>query len=113
MTTVPAGEQHTGTLNLTGEGNEAKGSGISDETVEAALQAWGEADWARSIAQFPDRHACMRAALEAAAPAIRQQVAEQIAATIEARRDADDSTQEFRKGLGLAARYARTIGGTA
>lgn len=124
MTALPAGEQRTGTVNLTGEGNEAKGSGISDETVEAAYQA----HLSKTLTTYHQWHGnprdAMRAALEAAAPAIRQQVAEEIAAKLDERHrgnlalsggDLDIIPRDGRVGLATgyqrAAQIAREIGG--
>lgn len=78
----PAGEHHTGTLNLAGEGN-APASPISNELVKTAAEHMhgveetyvGPSSYAPHIVQM-----LARAALEAAYPAIRQQVAEEIAA---------------------------------
>jgi hypothetical protein len=88
MTTQPAGEHHTGTLNLTGEGNEPA-SPISDDTIEQAAKAACEFVYPpkthRAWIDVDDyEQDCWRATartlLEAAHPAIRQQVAEEIAA---------------------------------
>ncbi|HEY3559635.1 MAG TPA: hypothetical protein VGL05_19335 [Kribbella sp.] len=68
----PAGEHHTGTLNLAGQGNPEPASPISDEIVQIAEQA------------YETFGAGMQDALEAAYPAIRQHVAEQIAAALDA-----------------------------
>jgi hypothetical protein len=74
--TQPAGEHHTGSLDLTGEGN------APEADLPISMEILGTA-WAATtgcpIAEI-------RAALVAAYPAIRQQVAEEIAAAIAVRR---------------------------
>lgn len=88
MTTQPAGEHHTGTLNLTGEGN-APASPISDEVVEVGYMAIAAEYNTRTdtVERLMRRDA--RNVLEAAYPTIRQQIAEEIAAAIEQQRDPD------------------------
>lgn len=104
------GEHHTGTLNLTGEGNEP-GSHISDEMVLAAANA---------VHAFRGTgHAAIRDALEAAYPAIRQQVAEEIATECERRSKIADRDSDRRSGVRegmvvtwlMAEKVAREIGG--
>lgn len=81
MTTQPAGEHHTGTLNLAGQGNPPQ---VPARDVVAALlwvEIWDD-NTPYSAASPAARSECEAAAdriLEAAYPAIRQQVAEQIA----------------------------------
>jgi hypothetical protein len=96
MTAQPAGEQHTGSLNLAGEGNEAEDrlpNNIDPQAVEAAARAHIENagwDW-NDLDQGDLDHdatkavliADMRIALRAAYPAIRQQVAEEIAVALD------------------------------
>lgn len=127
MTSLPAGEQHTGTLNLTGHGNpqEAAG-GISDEAVEnTAIALFAQSQvgepypvrWFDNYASKDEWRAMARAALEAAAPAIRQQAAEEIAAAIEAEQDIPHAftsgvpTAVRDRILRRAATIARDIGG--
>lgn len=90
-TPQPAGEQHTGSLNLTGEGNEP-GSPISDEMIEQAAKAACEFVYPpkthRAWEDVDDfEQASWRATasvlLLAAYPAIRLQVAEEIAVALE------------------------------
>jgi hypothetical protein len=85
--TQPAGEHHTGTLDLAGQGNPGTPL-IPDAAVEKA----GRAYWVNyqpeeasglNIALSPHHQAAIRAALESAYPAIRQQVAEEIAVATE------------------------------
>lgn len=118
MTATPAGEQHTGSLGLTGEGQET--GPISEAMVGAGWVAAGH------TTLHGDRAAQIRAALEAAYPAIRQQVAEEIAAALDERHrsnlaitggDKDIIPREGRVGLATgyqrAAQIARDIGGQA
>jgi len=77
--TQPAGEHHTGSLDLTGEGN-------APEVSDALIAKMELAYWAAQEGE-PVTNRCtagMRAALTAAYSAIRQQVAEEIAARAEA-----------------------------
>lgn len=82
----PAGEHHTGTLNLAGQGNPTP-SPTSDEAVEVAtrmlhpglFESDGLLHPALVMSGQVQARQKVRAALEAAYPAIRQQVAEQIA----------------------------------
>lgn len=91
--TQPAGEQHTGSLNLTGEGNEAQALPVA--AIKAAADVLvhhpldlpqigpkGERTWLSdsAIGRADD---IARDALTAALPAIRQQVAEEIAVALE------------------------------
>lgn len=98
--TQPAGEQHTGSLNLTGEGNEVEDetdprlpNNIDPLAVEAATKAHVERggwDW-EDLGNDTSSHegakavliADMRVALRAAYPAVRLQVAEEIAVALE------------------------------
>lgn len=108
----PAGEHHTGTLNLTGQGN-TPSSPITDEMADAALTII-----ARGV-PCPDpcsyqthQRAEMRAALEAAYPAIRQQVADEIAVTLDGfAADPHGTNGEQASGaFSMAAGLAREIG---
>lgn len=99
MTTQPAGEQHTGNLNLTGQGNpDTPASPISDAIAQTAYNAHLEVTLRSWHVWYGHRLDPMRAALEAAYPAIRQHVAEQIAAALDRtadslKRSADDDRQ--------------------
>lgn len=116
MTTQPADEHHTGTLNLTGQGNPAQ-SPISDELIQDATIGWYEAtpgvSW--DEAGKYERAAMLartRLILVAAYPAIRQQVAEQIAAALE-NFEANDPRGRADISIDRAAAMAREIGGEA
>ena len=107
----PAGEHHTGTLNLAGQGNPGS-SPISEEALTLAAGGMASSPgiyYVPQVSHDPIYDKLARAALEAAYPAIRQQVAEQIAAAIEGCvRDLDQWPGEFYQE---AAAKAREIGG--
>jgi hypothetical protein len=79
-------EHHTGTLNLTGEGN--KPQAVTDDLVRRAsftiaehrTAGWSELPDAVKVIEAASYAKAMRVTLEAAYPSIRQHVAEQVAA---------------------------------
>jgi hypothetical protein len=121
VTTQPAGEHHTGTLNLTGEGNAPEQVIYWCPTArEIETQPDGGFD---RCCHAPELHEPVLAIVYAA---IRQQVAEQIAAKLDERHrgnlalsggDRDIIPRDGRVGLATgyqrAAAIAREIGGGA
>jgi len=80
--TQPAGEHHTGSLDLTGEGNapEHRRAILAERVIrEHEPRPFGCACGAGIGDDIDRRWHLVNAALEAAYPAIRQQVAEEIA----------------------------------
>ncbi|MFC5268438.1 hypothetical protein ACFPJ1_40570 [Kribbella qitaiheensis] len=113
LATQPAGPHHTGTLDLTGEGNapEQPALNIPIAAIEAVTNAFYE-DGHNILHCSPgeDMYATARAALTAALPALRRQIAEEIAVALEAEARSDyDAADDLR----WAANKAREIGGKA
>lgn len=80
MTTQPAGEQHTGTLNLTGEGQPNQGGKLAARVIrEHEPRPMGCVCGAQLGDGIDARWHLVNQTLEAAAPAIRQQAVEDIA----------------------------------
>lgn len=103
------------TLSKRLPGNETQDDNIPLEAIQSAhdklQERWGP------VSAVPILHSDLRAALEAAYPAIRQQVAEEIAAAIKAieeyAKDITHDTGEVLIPRDVAASRAREIGGKA